>query len=255
MRKLGGVLLLILVVTGNNGFANSYTSNQFSGFAIGIAAKNDTTTYSVNKMVNIYSDGSQPDSYLGDSRTDKSSQNTTNGQVNFSYSFVNTMHYYFGLKLFLASQTTKASTQNYSYVFNTDTDTRYYSNLALKNKSSINYGLIFSPGYAMTAHDLVYLNFGIEHPNLSIDIDSHLTNDFEPVSTNVTKSLFAYEMGLGYERRIAQHFSLFAEYDYLTSENVSVMQQDADSSDPDRTESYKISLNNQKILLGAKYYF
>ncbi len=127
-------------------------------------------------------------------------------------------------------------------------DTRDFTvaetDISLESKVNWIATLAFKTGYLTNPQTLIYATAGVNHG----DFDYTLSGNGESASVGYTQN--GWVLGFGFERKLSQRMSLFAEYQYRQFGKTSIYYRDG--SDALRTEA---TPKHQNVRLGVNFSF
>lgn len=227
------------------------------GFYVGAGLGVDSAEVKTQDIIDYFGNGS---SYTDRDNTFSKSKASAKGLVNFGYEYTAPNHYMIGALLFLGYGSSNTyNTGSYSYDFNGTTATHYSDGVSTKIKS-LSYGFLITPGYQITSKDSIFVNLGMKFMQASTTygktwytLNSGAAQD-TLVASSKDKDLTGFMYGLGYDRKLTQHFSIFTDINYVQFPQYTQKRTENDADLTDRNETYNIDVNNLSFDVGVRYH-
>lgn len=245
-------IFAIGIVMGTSAF-----SQMPHGFFIGAGAGMGQSAVKTQDIIDYIGNGAN--------YTDRNSSKTISKihpdlLLNLGYEYTAANHYSIGISLFAQYEASaKYDTAGYNYNFNGSSATHYSDGVSTELKS-LSYGFMLSPGYHFTGKDAVFVNLGMKFINTATTygktwytLNSGPVNDTLAATTK-ENTLSGFMYGLGYDRKLNPHLSLFAEVNYVQFAKNTFKRSEVDKDLADRDETYITDINNLNVDVGVRYH-
>jgi opacity protein-like surface antigen len=250
-------LFLISSLLGVSVFAAPVNS-AFNGFYVGLGNTYNSVENKTDLALDQYVGMLDPTA--SHTRVAEQSQST----LNIGYGFQLSKDFYLGVNAYYNAGQLNVGQQDFNVLSSPTIPNNTYFTTAFNTKLTSSYGVALQPGMLLNSSNLIYLNIGFNQATFKNSSYSYLYQEMEPgiafkvdpLSASKENTASGTTIGLGYQYKISKRFSLYAEYNLVAySQYKWVHDNNDDTLETNREETYKVTTNINQFAWGLRYHF